>query len=153
MLYNVGTKNLCTICLVEEQLQGICQNLLNSYNKRFNTSDLVITLHAAFGSKPEFRDDEDLIKYSTKVINDIVSNICGPKIKYFEESSNKIVDGYYRFMKYLNDSCILSKNNISADLSLENIYKSLHKKIIRTYSEAMAETKRKKHSPSKLRKR
>ncbi|CAL4058643.1 unnamed protein product, partial [Meganyctiphanes norvegica] len=56
------------------------------------------------------------------------------------KSSNKIVDGYYRFMKYLNDSCILSKNNISADLSLEKIYKSLHKKIIRTYSEAMAET-------------
>ena len=75
----------------------------------------------------------------------------------FEESSNKIVDGYYRFMKYLNDSCLLSKNNISADLSLENIYKSFHNKvslnpeidlfiifvenvIIRTYSEAMAET-------------
>ena len=67
----VGTKNLCTICLVEEQLQGICQNLLNSYNKRFNNSDFVITLHAAFGSKPEFWDDEDLIKYSTKVINDM----------------------------------------------------------------------------------
>ena len=29
----VGTKNLCTIFLVEEQLQGICQNLLNSYKK------------------------------------------------------------------------------------------------------------------------
>ena len=80
-----------------------------------------------------------------------------PKKKYFEESSNKIIDGYFRFMKYWNDSCILSKNNISADLSLENIYKSFHKKIIlipeidlfiqffenlmiRTYSEAIAET-------------
>ncbi|CAL4187776.1 unnamed protein product [Meganyctiphanes norvegica] len=60
-------------------------------------------------------------------------------------------------MKYWNDSCISSKSNISADLPLENIYKSFHKKMsmvpeialfihffgslkIRTYSEAMAET-------------
>ncbi|CAL4132568.1 unnamed protein product [Meganyctiphanes norvegica] len=76
---------------------------------------------------------------------------------FLDLKKNILKNHQIRLLKYWNDSCISSKNNISADLPLENIYKSFHKKMsmipeialfiiffgslmIMTYSEAIAET-------------
>lgn len=150
---------------VEKKLEGICLSLVEAFQSRFKTNDLMLAVLAAYElpptlppSLPKTESDNWMKKKSESNVMSILEALRGQRKEIFVDSSNVLIHENTRFLQFWTEHVEINKNNSTADNSLENIYKLFCQKPtsstpeailfrdffehlqIRGYSEAIAET-------------